>query len=49
MEFIALHAVQDELFNEAIVFVAQQLEIKIDNAELEFLLKHQTRYIFAPC
>ena len=43
MEFIALHAVQDELFNEAIVFVAQQLEIKIDNAELEFLLKHQTR------
>ena len=43
MEFIALNAVQDELFNEAIVFVAQQLEIKIDNAELEFLLKHQTR------
>ena len=43
MEFIALHAVQDELFNEAIVFVTQQLEIKIDNAELEFLLKHQTR------
>ena len=43
MEFIALHAVQDELFNEAIVFVTRQLEIKIDNAELEFLLKHQTR------
>ena len=43
MEFIALHAVQDELFNEAIVSVTQQLEIKIDNAELEFLLKHQTR------
>ena len=43
MEFIALNAVQDELFNEAIVFVAQQLEIKIDNAELEFLLNHQTR------
>ena len=43
MEFIALHAVQDELFNEAIVFVTQQLEIKIENAELEFLLKHQTR------
>ena len=43
MEFIALHAVQDELFSQAIVFVAQQLEIKIDNAELEFLLKHQTR------
>ena len=43
MEFIVLHAVQDELFSQAIVFVAQQLEIKIDNAELEFLLKHQTR------
>ena len=43
MEFLALHAVQDELFNQAIVFVAKQLEIKIDNAELEFLLKHQTR------
>ena len=43
MEFLPLHAVQDELFNKAIVFVAQQLEIKIDNAELEFLLKHQTR------
>ena len=43
MEFIVLHAVQDELFNEAIVFVTQQLEIKIENAELEFLLKHQTR------
>ena len=43
MEFLPLHAVQDELFNQAIVFVAQQLEIKIDNAELEFLLKHQTR------
>ena len=43
MEFLALHAVQDELFNKAIVFVAQQLEIKIDNAELEFLLKHQIR------
>ena len=43
MEFIPLHAVQDELFNKAIFFVAQQLEIKIDNAELEFLLNHQTR------
>jgi len=43
MEFLPLHAVQDELFNQAIVFVAQQLEIKIDNPELEFLLNHQTR------
>ena len=43
MEFIALHAVQDELFSQAIHFVAQQLDIKIEKAELEFLLKHQTR------
>ena len=43
MEFITLHAVQDELFNQAIDFVAQQLDIKIEKAELEFLLKHQTR------
>lgn len=43
MEFIALHAVQDEFFNQAIYFVAQQLDIKIEEAELEFLLKHQTR------
>ena len=43
MEFITLHAVQDEFFNQAIDFVAQQLDIKIEKAELEFLLKHQTR------
>lgn len=43
MEFITLHAVQDEFFNQAINFVAQQLDIKIEEAELEFLLKHQTR------
>ena len=43
MEFITLHAVQDELFKQAIKFVAAQLEINIDKAELEFLLKHQTR------
>ena len=43
MEFIALHAVQDEFFNQAIDFVAQQLDIKIEKAELEFLLNHQTR------
>ena len=43
MEFIALHAVQDEFFNQAIDFVAQQLDIKIEKAELQFLLKHQTR------
>ena len=43
MEFITLHAVQDESFNQAINFVAEQLDISIDTAELEFLLKHQTR------
>ena len=43
MEFIELHAVQDEFFNQAIDFVAQQLDIKIEKTELEFLLKHQTR------
>ena len=43
MEFIALHAVHDEFFGQAIHFVAQQLDIKIEKAELEFLLKHQTR------
>ena len=43
MEFIPLHALQDEFFNQAIDFVAQQLDIKIEEAELEFLLKHQTR------
>ena len=43
MEFITLHAVKDESFNQAINFVAEQLDISIDTAELEFLLKHQTR------
>ena len=43
MEFITLHAVQDESLNQAINFVAEQLDINIDTAELEFLLKHQTR------
>tara|TARA_B110000003_G_C16503523_1_gene478336 strand:- start:71 stop:778 length:708 start_codon:yes stop_codon:yes gene_type:complete len=43
MEFIALHAVKDESFNQAIDFVAQQLDISIEKAELEFLLKHQIR------
>jgi DnaA family protein len=43
MEFTALHAVKDESFNQAIDFVAQQLDISIEKAELEFLLKHQIR------
>ena len=32
MEFITLHAVQDESFNQAINFVAEQLDISIDTA-----------------
>ena len=43
MEFMVLHAVQDDFFKPALDFVAQQLDITIDKAELEFLLKHQTR------
>ena len=43
MEFVALNAVKDESFNQAIDFVAQQLDIRIEKAELEFLLKHQIR------
>ena len=43
MEFVALHAVKDESFSQAIDFVAQQLDIRIEKAELEFLLKHQIR------
>jgi DnaA family protein len=43
MEFTTLHAVRDEFFNQAINFVTQQLDINIDQPELEFLLKHQTR------
>jgi DnaA family protein len=43
MEFVALHAVKDKFFNQAIDFVAQQLDISIEKAELDFLLKHQIR------
>jgi DnaA family protein len=43
MEFIKLKAVQDESLNQALDFVSQQLDINLEKAELEFLLKHQTR------
>ena len=43
MEFMKLQAVQDEFLNEALDFVSQQLDINLEKAELEFLLKHQTR------
>ena len=43
MEFMKLKAVQDESLNQALDFVSQQLDINLEKAELEFLLKHQTR------
>jgi DnaA family protein len=43
MEFMKLQAVQDESLNQALGFVSQQLDINLEKAELEFLLKHQTR------
>lgn len=43
MEYMILHTVQDEFLNQALDFVSQQLDINLEKAELEFLLKHQTR------
>ena len=43
MEYMTLQAVQDEFLNQALDFVSQQLDINLEKAELEFLLKHQTR------
>ena len=43
MEFMKLQAVQDESLNQALDFVSQQLDINLEKAELEFLLKHQAR------
>ena len=43
MEFMTLRSVQDEHLSEALDFVSQQLDIKLEKAELQFLLKHQTR------
>ena len=43
MEFMKLQAVQDECLNQALDFVSQQLDINLEKAKLEFLLKHQTR------
>ena len=43
MEFMKLQAVQDELLNQALDFVSQQLDINLEKAELDFLLKNQTR------
>ena len=43
MEFMTLRSVQDDHLNEALNFVSQQLDINLEEAELQFLLKHQTR------
>ena len=43
MEFVRLQAVEDALLNQALDFVSHQLDINLEKAELEFLLKHQTR------
>ncbi len=43
MEFMTLRAVQNDQLNQALNFVSVQLGINIETAELDFLLKHQTR------
>ena len=43
MEFFTLREVQNEQLKQALKFVSEQLDINIDTAELDFLLKHQTR------
>tara|TARA_Y100000994_G_C15693349_1_gene442426 strand:- start:947 stop:1651 length:705 start_codon:yes stop_codon:yes gene_type:complete len=43
MEFMTMLAVKGDHLYQALDFVSQQLDIKLEKAELEFLLKHQTR------
>ena len=43
MEFMTLRSVQNEQLKQALKFVSDQLDINIETAELDFLLKHQTR------
>ena len=43
MEFMILRAVQNDELKLALDFVSDKLEIKIEKAELDFLLTHQTR------
>ena len=43
MEFMTLRAVQNEQLKQALNFVSMQLNINIEAAELDYLLKHQTR------
>ena len=43
MEYMKLQTVQDEYLNQALDFVSQKLDINLEKAELDFLLKHQAR------
>ena len=43
MEFMTLQAIQNEQLKQALNFVSMQLNINIEAAELDYLLKHQTR------
>ena len=43
MEFMILREVQNDQLKQALGFVSRKLDIKIEKAELDFLLKHQTR------
>ena len=43
MEFMILREVQNDQLEQALGFVSKKLDIKIEKAELDFLLKHQTR------
>ena len=38
-----LREVQNDQLEQALGFVSKKLDIKIEKAELDFLLKHQTR------
>ena len=45
MEFMTLQAIQNEQLKQALNFVSMQLNINIEAAELDYLLKHQTREV----
>ena len=47
MEFMTLRAVQNEQLKQALNFVSMQLDINIEAAELDYLLKHQTTGLFS--
>jgi chromosomal replication initiation ATPase DnaA len=43
MENMTIQAVKTDQLQQALKFVSAQLDITIEKAELEFLLKHQAR------